>query len=94
MEDEKSKFNTVKIYNKDIDGYEELDGFYIINIKRDKKAICRKCGEEFTKKKPKQIFCSRECVSKYKTKVKATFGNMKEFKKWLDEDIVNESDFN
>ena len=81
-----SKFNKVFI-----DG-EELDGFQIIETEWDKDGICKRCGEPLTKKYEEQIFCSRKCVSRYRTKMnemEEKYG--KEFKDWLDDDEIDYS---
>ena len=49
----------------------EYDGFQIIETKWNKEGICKRCVKPFIKKKRKQIFCSRDCVSKYRIRLNA-----------------------
>ena len=87
MKNKTNKFNVVKTYNETADIYEELEGFQIIENEWDKNGICKRCGKPFIKKYEKQKFCNQECNNKYHMKVKALFGNMSKFKKWLDDEI-------
>ena len=68
-----------------LDG-EWLDGFQVIDTNWDKEGICKRCGREFIKKYPEQIFCSRKCVSAYRQKMNekiAEYG--RDFTKWLND---------
>ena len=49
---------------------------------------CKRCGVEFVRKKKKQVFCSRSCVSKYKIKMKQ-MSKVEGFKEWLDSGADN-----
>jgi ribosomal protein L37AE/L43A len=67
---------------------EDLDGYQIIETQWDDAGVCKRCGESFTKRYRKQIFCSRICASKYFSRVKdmkAKYG--KSFTDWLSSEI-------
>ena len=67
---------------------ERLDGFQIIDTNWGTYDFCKRCGNSFVKKYKKQIFCSRECVSKYKIRInemKEKYGGA--FESWLDDSI-------
>ena len=77
-----SKFNRVFFEG------EWLDGFQVIDTTFDPNGICRRCGEEFTKKYKEQIFCSRKCVSRYRNKMnemEEKYGE--EFDDWLNDSV-------
>jgi hypothetical protein len=70
-----------------VDG-ERLDGYQIIDTDWDKEGICKRCGKPFTKKYREQIFCSRLCVSRYRTRINEMvekYGD--EFERWLDNEM-------
>lgn len=49
---------------------------------------CKRCGKEFKRKYREQVFCSRECVRKYRNKINEMIAiNGKEFKEWLNDTI-------
>lgn len=75
-------FNSVYIRN------ERLDGYHIEDTNWSKEGICKRCGKEFKKKYPKQIFCSRRCISKYRTGMKAMIDKHgSKFLDWLNDEI-------
>jgi len=77
-----SKFNKV-FYNGEC-----LDGFQVINLDWNKDGVCKRCGKPFIKKYRKQIFCSRECVSGYRNKIKEIKDQYgKKFTDWLNNRI-------
>ena len=47
---------------------------------------CKRCGKKFIRKYPEQIFCSRKCVSLYRTRMNAMeekYGD--KFNGWLED---------
>ena len=76
------KFNGVYI-----DG-DRLDGFHVVDTAWNEEGICKRCGKLFIKKKKNQVFCSKECMVAYKTKIKSMrkeYGKV--FEDWLNDEI-------
>lgn len=69
-------------------GGEWFDGYQVKDTQWDSEGICRRCGKAFTRKRRTQIFCSRDCVSKYRIRLKEMkqlYG--KDFNHWLNSTV-------
>ena len=71
-------------FNKVFFDGEWHDGFQVIDTAWSEDGICKRCGESFVKRYREQVFCSKDCVSKYRVRLKemeAKHG--KKFREWL-----------